>query len=178
MKDQSTNRDLDSKWAALKRPFSLDEIRVKVLATTKDRSRGLIVPYIDARAVMDRLDEVATEEGWTDRYDVLSEGAVRCQLTIFGVSKEDVGMGEDPKGAFSDALKRTAVKFGIGRHLYDCDKLWGPLDERGQISDPEEAKRRVLGLGPERSQISPPARPQRPVKPAASQVPIHDDLPF
>lgn len=142
-----SNQQQTPDWAALKRPFSFDDIRVKVLATNQDRSRGLIVPYVDARSVMDRLDEAVGEEHWTDTYDVLREGGVRCRLTIYGVSKEDVGTGDDPKSAFSDALKRTAVKFGVGRHLYDSEKLWSPLDSKGQITDPDEAKRRILRVG-------------------------------
>ena len=28
------------------------------------------------------------------------------------------------KGAISDSLKRAAVSFGIGRHLYDLPSIW------------------------------------------------------
>lgn len=34
---------------------------------------------------------------------------VRCLLTLFGLTRQDVGQGEDPKAAFSDAIKRAAV---------------------------------------------------------------------
>lgn len=146
-------------WAALSRPFVYQDFHVKVLAVNKDKTRGLIVPHVDARAVMDRLDSVVGQDGWSDTYDILSEGVVRCRLTIVGITIEDVGLGDDPKSAFSDALKRTAVKFGSGRHLYDAEKLWGPLYDRGQIKDEEEAKRRVLG--PTLAPIADPVRATR-----------------
>lgn len=41
-----------------------------------------------------------------------------------GFSKEDVGVESDnegEKGEFSDAFKRAAVKWGVGRFLYDMD---------------------------------------------------------
>ena len=43
---------------------------------------------------------------------------VRRRLTVFGVAREDVGEGLDPKAALSDAAKRAAVHFGVRRVLY------------------------------------------------------------
>jgi len=71
---------------------------------------------------------------------------VKCRLTVLGVTKEDVGEGGTLKAAFSDALKRAAVKFGVGRHLYEMEKVWVDLDERGQF-DREAAKAALFGRG-------------------------------
>ncbi len=131
-------------WAALSRPFSFDTIHIKVLTTNQDKTRGLIVPFVDARAVMDRLDEVVGPGGWSDSYSPLENGAVRCSLRVGKATKEDVGQGEDAKSAFSDALKRAAVKFGVGRSLYGACKVWADLDQRGRIAFPEEIKQQVL----------------------------------
>ena len=49
---------------------------------------------------------------------------MRCRLTLFGVTRQDVGAGEDPKAAFSDAIKRASVHFGIGRALYALGAPW------------------------------------------------------
>jgi hypothetical protein len=49
---------------------------------------------------------------------------VRCRLTAFGVTREDVGEGEDPKAAFSDAIKRAAVHLGVRRALYAMRTPW------------------------------------------------------
>jgi len=96
---------------------------------------GRQVAYIDARQVMDRLDSVAGWINWSDSYQVIDgpSNAVQCTLTITfmgddSVTHSDVGYpvnakDEPLKAAYSDALKRAAVKFGIGRHLYShtCD---------------------------------------------------------
>jgi len=48
----------------------------------------------------------------------------RCRLRIAGAVFEDVGAGEDPKAAYSDAIKRAAVRAGIGESLYAMDSPW------------------------------------------------------
>src|SRR5208337_3816806 len=97
------------------------------------------MPYITARCVMDRLDDVLGVDGWKDSYTVLADGSVMCRLALrIGerwVVKADVGSqseqpdeGDRRKAAFSDALKRTAVKFGIGRYLYRLPSQWCDYD--------------------------------------------------
>ena len=121
-------------WLRLAEPFPEEEIRWRVEALSKDKRRALVVPYVDVRAVLDRLDEAVGPEGWRDAYELLTQGegfyAVKCRLTVLGVTKEDVGEGETLKAAFSDALKRAAVKFGVGRHLYRMEKVWVDYDEK------------------------------------------------
>jgi hypothetical protein len=39
---------------------------------------------------------------------------------------------EGPKGALSDAFKRAAVLWGIGRYLYSLDSPWVALEARGR----------------------------------------------
>lgn len=36
---------------------------------------------------------------------------------------------ESTKGGLSDAMKRAAVQFGIGRYLYKLDSIWVPLKD-------------------------------------------------
>ncbi len=144
-------------WLALAEPFPESEIQWRVEAVSKDKKRALVVPYVDARAVLDRLDEAVGPGGWFDAYQplVLEKGAyqVKCRLTVLGVTKEDVGEGESLKAAFSDALKRAAVKFGVGRHLYRIEKTWVPYDEatgrftplgRGGKPEPQELIDRLV----------------------------------
>lgn len=95
----------------------------------------LALAYIDARAVMDRLDAVCGPENWQDSYAETARGRVICTIKIkIGdewVGKSD-GAGdtqvEGEKGGISDAFKRAAVKWGIGRYLYDLDTPWVPCD--------------------------------------------------
>jgi hypothetical protein len=123
--------------AALAAPFDPEDIRWKPQAVSGNRA--LAIAYLDARAVMDRLDEVLGIDGWKDRYQFLPDGSAICTLQLrLGdrvVSKQDVGgpseqpdEGDRRKAAISDGLKRAAVKFGIGRFLYRLPKQWCDYD--------------------------------------------------
>ena len=102
-------------------------------------NRALALAYIDARVIQDRLDEVVGVLGWQDEYECLPDGSVVCKLRLrLGdewITKMDVGgpseqpdEGDRRKAAFSDALKRAAVKFGIGRYLYRLPNQWVDYD--------------------------------------------------
>lgn len=104
--------------------------------TERNGGSALALAYIDARDVMDRLDEVCSPAGWKDSYTETVKGRVICELSILvpdlgWISKSD-GAGdtdvEGEKGAISDALKRAAVKWGIGRYLYDLGNVWAPCE--------------------------------------------------
>lgn len=129
----------------LKKPFPEGAIHWRIGARNKDKSKGLPLAYIDARDVMDRLDFIFGINGWQDRYFETSSGRVICELTCYHkeweckVTKSD-GAGdtgtEGEKGAISDALKRAAVKFGIGRYLYGLGGQWVDLDQYGKFTAP------------------------------------------
>jgi hypothetical protein len=85
---------------------------------------GRMLDYVDARYVMDRLDELGPGN-WQDRYEDRPNGSVRCGIGINiegeWVWKWDVGDESDieaDKGAHSGAFKRAGVKWGIARDLY------------------------------------------------------------
>jgi hypothetical protein len=137
--DAAPSPDVTAIAAALAEPFKPEQLGWKPAATTKDKSRAMAVPHIDARDVMNRLDKVVGITGWKDEYQVLPSGGVVCRLSVrFGrqwVTKSDAGgqsdqddTGDRLKAAFSDALKRAAVKFGIGRYLYYVPKQWVPYN--------------------------------------------------
>lgn len=107
------------------------------------------VAYIDARAVMNRLDEVCGVGGWQSKYES-HNGNLYCSIGIKvgeeWVWKTDCGSEsnvEKEKGEASDALKRAAVQFGVGRFLYDLpikklktkqnNSKWYPVDNGGNI---------------------------------------------
>jgi hypothetical protein len=113
-------------------PFPAHLVNWKPQVITKDRKRALLLAYVDARAVQDRLDAVCPND-WQFEIEVISGvGAptVKGRLSVLGVIREDIGeaggQGEAAtlKAAASDALKRCAVQFGIGRYLYDLPKAW------------------------------------------------------
>ena len=117
-------------------PFPSHEIAWKPQAVSKDKKRALMVAYVDARAVMERLDAVCPND-WSFEVVVVPETptpTVKGRLTVLGVSREDIGeAGEGEAGtlkaAASDALKRCAVHFGVGRYLYDLPLDWGDWDD-------------------------------------------------
>jgi hypothetical protein len=119
---------------ALGAPFPEDEVEFLPRGNWEGKARAL--PYIDARSVMRRLDAVVGPGNWSFDFDVLSPDGkmVRGKLTVLGVTKCDAGEGgsEDEvlKSAVSDALKRAAVHFGIGRYLYYLPSVWAPYDQR------------------------------------------------
>jgi hypothetical protein len=104
-------------------------------------NRCLAIAYVNARAIMDRLDDVLTPAGWQDEYQALADGAVLCRLSLkldgewvvkcdVGGQSEQPDEGDRVKAAFSDALKRAAVKFGIGRYLYRLPRSWVDYDPK------------------------------------------------
>lgn len=116
----------------LQAPFPAHLVNWKPQVITKDRKRALLLAYIDARAVQDRLDAVCPND-WQFEIEVVpGTGAptVKGRLSVLGMVREDIGeaggQGEAGtlKAAASDALKRCAVHFGIGRYLYDLPKNW------------------------------------------------------
>jgi hypothetical protein len=111
-------------WKALAEAIPREHIR-KLEKTSKKTGKTAYIDYITARVVMNRLDKVLGPPNWYDTYNVLPDGSIMCTLflRINGewIGKADVGTESDiegEKGAFSVALKRAAVKWGIGRELY------------------------------------------------------------
>lgn len=141
----------------LKEPFSPRHIHWRTGSTTKDKKSCIPLAYIDARHVMGRLDQVLTPFCWQDTYSAEQPRAVRktdrftkenwneqipgrvtCGIGILfdgqWIWKYD-GAGETnvegEKGGMSDAFKRAAVKWGIGRYLYAMGSdIWVGLDGR------------------------------------------------
>lgn len=132
---------------ALAAPFPADQVGWKPQSVKGNRA--LAICYIDARNVMDRLDAVVGPMNWQDEYTPLPDGSVVCRLAVRcgdeWIPKADVGSpseqpdgGDRLKAAFSDALKRAGVKWGIGRYLYDLPHQWCDYDpqKRQFVSPP------------------------------------------
>jgi hypothetical protein len=128
-------------FAALAAEFPRDAVswRAQSVIEQDGGHKALALAYIDARDVMRRLDEVCGPQNWQDRYEVHG-GKTICYLSIrlddevsrpTWVAKAD-GSGdsdvEEEKGAISGAFKRAAVKWGIGRYLYDIPTPWVPCE--------------------------------------------------
>jgi hypothetical protein len=137
----NSDPQVEAVTAALAEPFEASEVRWK--PATISGNRALAIAYVDARVIQDRLDDVLGVEGWQDEYECLSDGSVMCRLRIKvggeWITKMDVGGpseqpdgGDRMKAAFSDSLKRAAVKFGLGRYLYRLPAQWVDYDPRNR----------------------------------------------
>lgn len=111
-------------------PIRPEEIEWRVAQQTKDGQKVIVVPYITNRAVMDRFDAEFGWDGWENHFDEVTDGFI-CTITITlkdgrKVSKSDAAGRtnvEPVKGGVSDAMKRCAVQFGLGRDLYKYPKV-------------------------------------------------------
>lgn len=116
-------------WRALCAPFD---------HKVRRGSNGRDLDFISARQLYNRLDDVCGPSGWKIMFRPTERGII-ARLSILApkgadewewIAKEDGGgyagmqqQGEtneedDFKSGFSDAAKRAAVVFGIGRYLY------------------------------------------------------------
>lgn len=110
-------------FTALAAPFADGEVKAR-------EQSGRKFHYITARTAMNRLDSVLGPAGWWDEY-IPGNNGVLCKLTIrlpdgTTLTKCDAGgyagmadQGDDEKSGVSDAFKRAAVKFGVGRYIYN-----------------------------------------------------------
>lgn len=119
--------------------FCADEVEWKVQATTRDKTRAMMVAYVPSRAIMNRLDAVLGINNWRDEYAPGPGGGVICGLSLRidgeWVTKWDGSDNTDieaVKGGLSGAFKRAASKWGIGRYLYNLPRYWVNLDEHGR----------------------------------------------
>jgi hypothetical protein len=115
------------------RKLRADEIQVRP-TDTRRKGSCLLLLYQDARCAMNILDETVGQFGWQKRYDNIN-GNIYCGIAIkdtdtnewvwkydcgaFTAKEEDM----QSKADASDATKRAAVCWGIGRELYATPKL-------------------------------------------------------
>lgn len=129
-----------------KDPFPATQIEYRAIQWNKDNTQAMPFAYLNARAVMDRLDEVLGGRWALNTEPVPSafgneKVCVKATIIIYaddgvysrsGFGEEDLRFGKDSdkiindpwKSAESDAIKRAAIAWGIGRYLYDCPKVW------------------------------------------------------
>tara|TARA_R100000458_G_C8254087_1_gene230463 strand:- start:89 stop:754 length:666 start_codon:yes stop_codon:yes gene_type:complete len=130
-------------------------------------NKANMLAYIDARYVMDRLDE-ATEGYWTSEYKEI-KGNLFCGISILldgeWVTKWDVGVPsnfEAQKGEASDSFKRAGVMWGVGRDLYSLGRFTAPLGDNGRAPynwKPEGWDK--TNIVPDSKEVAPHSRPTK-----------------
>lgn len=134
------------KYEALIRPFEPNKLSWRVGATSKDKTSAIALAYIDARDVMQRLDDVFGLN-WQCKYSH-AETKTICEIGVLingvwiwrsgGAGDTDI---EAEKGAISDAFKRAAVLFGVGRYLYNLPNKWVAIDDYKKLKETPELPR-------------------------------------
>lgn len=126
----------------------------RVQSFSKNKPSAQCVAYIDARDVMDMLDNVVGPENWQDDYKLI-DGKLLAGIGIKcgdeWVWKWDTGTEsnmEAEKGQMSDAFKRAAVKWGIGRFLYSKKIMF--VDTNEPLKDNPRNYPYVIGKNNER----------------------------
>jgi hypothetical protein len=177
-------------WDQLSAPFDPSLVSFRVGSTNRDKTKGMALAYLDARDIMERLDRTVGQANWSDRYKQAGSSII-CELSIRvdgeWIVKSD-GSGESDiegsKGAISGALKRAAVKFGIGRYLYYTPNFWYPLEQGKWFTDQVKAKiandfgawqRDYFAINSSQphtqpSRVDPPKQEVKPVEPTKQPV--------
>ena len=163
-------------FAALAAPFAKDQ-------TKHRQGQGRDVYYITAVTAMNRLDDVLGPENWSEHTAPTEDasGTYLCTLTIRlpdGATATRTGVGaagssgstaNPAKTAASDAFKRAAVRFGVGRYLYrdGVPRFVTDAMEGGKPALPPKA--------PERPAAAP--APPPPARPAAERTHVNTPAP-
>ncbi len=112
---------------AARAPFMPRAVRFRVIESwaeggSKALTHAVTVAYVDSRLVIERLNLIYPGQ-WSDGYNH-GDRTVTCYLTVNGQTYEDVGEGYGTRKALvSDALKRAAVKVGVGVSLAAVPKV-------------------------------------------------------
>lgn len=150
----------------LSEPFAAADVEWRVTKLRSQNSEGLVVPFIDSRAIQNRLDDVVGPFFWRTRfipwhqyvpkpgkYEDPNEvqktpvSSQLCGLSIYDAERkewvEKVDGAENTdieaiKGGISDSFKRASVLWGVGRYLYEIPARWTSLDKYKQLAHPAE----------------------------------------
>lgn len=151
------------------KPFPASDVSWRMQYVDKSKCEGFAVPYLDARAISERLDEVVGPYNWKDAYETwhcyTEEVKTRdneketklvnsqlCTIYIYDdernewIGKTDGAENTDfeaVKGGLSDSFKRAAVKWNIGRYLYSFEPVWVKAKVRGRayvVADEEQSR--------------------------------------
>ncbi|GJG88240.1 hypothetical protein tb265_34210 [Gemmatimonadetes bacterium T265] len=132
----------------LRDPFAPEDIewRVQQAGEKNGKPWARVLAYVTNRAIQERLDEVVGPENWQNTFREGPAGGVVCGIavrvpradgTVEWITKWDGAENTDVepvKGGLSNAMKRAAVQWGIGRYLYDLDEGWARVHDGGRLS--------------------------------------------
>src|ERR1019366_9085762 len=99
-------------------PFAAETIGFLARRPSPNASWASVFAFITLWDEEARLDLTVGPENWKlGEPTVLDASHVWRYLTVFGVTQTDVGQGRDRVNQSTNAAKRCALHFGIGRYL-------------------------------------------------------------
>lgn len=137
-----------SDLSELATPFDLSDLEWRVSRAGEKNGRvwAMILTYITARAIMERLDAVCGVDGWQTKYRDIG-GSLACGIGIWSkpevrwvwkwdgtghlATNDGLDSADAGKGDFSNALKRAGVQWGIGRYLYGLTESFAKVHDQG-----------------------------------------------
>lgn len=138
-----TKEEFDLALPKLTEPFKNPKWRILSYYPKNAPTKCIVAPYLDARMVQERLDSSLGASNWQNTYDP-ETGSSSISILVDGewVTKSDVGVesfSDKEKGKASDAFKRAAVMWGVGRDIYKIGEKWlackdkKPITSKGEI---------------------------------------------
>ncbi len=133
MSEQETPRLTLDDLQTFRADFPPEKIRVRVHSLNRSRDHALLVPTLNLSDVQERIEQV--DPAWHititgEEPRTMGSVIVRVRLTVRGVGREACGEGSDSLAAYSDAFKRAAILFGVGRSLNDLPAAWVNYNEK------------------------------------------------
>lgn len=131
--------------ARLAEPFPAEDIEWRVSRAGQGKSGpfAMVLAYITARAIQQRLDDVCGAANWRNELPAVHDIHSKFSFFVVGISirvdgewvtKWDVSEPtniEPAKGGFSGGMKRAGAQWGIGRYLYHLDEAFAECSESG-----------------------------------------------
>lgn len=184
-KETHDGPSFDELVAQLGQPLPPHWVRWRLMQRPREgQTRGLAVAYISMTDVEDVLDEIMGPARWRCTYPLMNQFVI-CRIELQDdegkwIGKED-GAGDnvdrdaqnatdddldkDTKAVLSDAFKRAARRWGIGRFLNKLEKPWVECEARGRswVIAPHEYPRLAELVGaPPGSYVAPAPQPAPP----------------
>jgi hypothetical protein len=154
----------------LREPFSANDIewRIQRSGLKDGKPWAMVLAYVTARAIQERLDETCGLFGWKNVYEKGPDGGVICGISIADgegnfVTKWDGAENtniEAVKGGISGAFKRAGAVWGIGRYLYNLEATFATIDANGQYSGSAKKNPKDNNEKPTWFKWNPPALPK------------------
>jgi len=139
------------------RPFFTEEVewRIQRSGMKGDKAWAIVVPYITARAVHNRLDKAFDPWGWRTEFRVMEvpggTSGIICRLHYRNPDPpggtwewKENGAGQTNieafKGGLSDSEKRAFEQLGGGRYLYSLSEMFAETSHSSSAKCPFYAK--------------------------------------